>query len=115
MPRTRSRSRPSQAAPANGPTADVLTLSEAAAYLRLPEPEVLRLVREQGLPARQVGPDWRFPLGRHPPLAEAGKPQESNKEAWKKLVGVWRDDPLFEDYLREINKGRRLPSLEDQQ
>jgi hypothetical protein len=44
-----------------------------------------------------------------------GKPQESSKEAWKKLVGVRRDDPLFEDFLREINKGRRLPSPEDQE
>jgi hypothetical protein len=33
-----------------------------------------------------------------------GKPQESNKEAWNKLVGAWRDDPCFEDFLREINK-----------
>jgi excisionase family DNA binding protein len=114
MPRTKSKPRPSQPAPANGPMADVLTLSEAAAYLRLPEPEVLRLVHEQGLPARQVGPEWRFLLAAIRHWLSTGKPQESNKEAWKKLVGVWRDDPFFEDFLREINKGRNLPSPEDQ-
>jgi len=43
------------------PMADVLTLSEAAVYLRVPEPEVLWLVREQGLPVRQVGLEWHFP------------------------------------------------------
>jgi excisionase family DNA binding protein len=38
----------------------VLTLAEAAAYLRLPEAEVMRMVREQNLGARQVGSEWRF-------------------------------------------------------
>jgi excisionase family DNA binding protein len=93
----------------------VLTLSETAAYLRLREPEVLRLVREQGLPARQVGPEWRFLLAAIRHWLSTGKAQGSNKEAWKELVGVWRNDPLFEDFLREINKGRSLPSPEGQE
>ena len=45
---------------ANGPAGEVFTLAEAAAYLRLPEKEVVRLIREQALPARQAGSDWRF-------------------------------------------------------
>ena len=44
----------------NSVTADVLTLPEAAAYLRVPEEEVLRMVREQALPARRLGTEWRF-------------------------------------------------------
>src|SRR5262245_4096321 len=39
---------------------DVLTLAEAAAYLRTSAEEVLRLAREQGLPGRRVGDDCRF-------------------------------------------------------
>ena len=35
-------------------------VGEAAAYLRLPEQEVLRLVREQNPPGRQVDTDCRF-------------------------------------------------------
>jgi excisionase family DNA binding protein len=83
--------------------ADVLTLSEAAAYLRLPEPEVLRLVREQGLPARQAGNEWRLLLAAVRHWLSTGKPEQSNKEAWNKLVGVWTDDACFEDFLREIS------------
>ena len=63
MPRTKH---PTQAtgAPspgANGPVqAEVLTLAETAAYLRLPEADVLRLVDEQALPTRRLGNEWRF-------------------------------------------------------
>src|SRR5277367_5054010 len=39
---------------------EVLTLVEAAAYLRLTEADVLRMVDEQGLSARQLGKEWRF-------------------------------------------------------
>ena len=37
------------------PPGEVLTLGEAAAYLRVAEVEVLRLVRERGLPGRGGG------------------------------------------------------------
>jgi excisionase family DNA binding protein len=65
MPRTKKRQEPApQAVSAsggvNGPAAEVFTLAEAAAYLRLPEQDVLRMIQEQGLPARQVGTEWRF-------------------------------------------------------
>src|SRR5256885_2078713 len=66
MPRSKPKlTPPSAPAPAtvpmaNGATGEVLTLSEAADYLRLPEPDVLRLVEEQDLPARQLGKEWRF-------------------------------------------------------
>ena len=41
---------------------EVLDLREAAAFLKIPEQAVLQMVREQGLPARQVGEDWRLTL-----------------------------------------------------
>ena len=65
MPQAKSKS-PSPPKNASPPTvvaaepADVLTLVEAAAYLRIAPEEVLRLVREQGLPGRKVGADCRF-------------------------------------------------------
>src|SRR5437016_1716786 len=46
--------------PANGIEAEILTLPEAAAYLRVGEQDVLRMVHDQGLPGRQVGTEWRF-------------------------------------------------------
>ena len=63
MPRTTKPTGAALSAPIpNGSLsqADVLTLSEAAAYLRLPEDEVLRLIEEQSLPARRAGKEWRF-------------------------------------------------------
>jgi excisionase family DNA binding protein len=93
---------------------EVLTLSEAAAYLRLPEAEVLRLTHEQGLPAQQAGSEWRFLLAAIREWLSRGQLATSNKEAWMKLAGVWRDDPFFEEFLREVNKGRNLPKADDQ-
>ncbi len=39
---------------------DVLTLAEAAAYLRVPEDELAELAERNGVPARKVGGEWRF-------------------------------------------------------
>src|SRR5205823_4609521 len=47
--------KPAVAAEVNGPAGEVLTLAEAAAYLRLPEDEVVRLVNQQELPGRYTG------------------------------------------------------------
>lgn len=41
-------------------TDDVLTLAEAAAYLRVPEAEVLRLAEHRDIPAQRIGDEWRF-------------------------------------------------------
>ena len=68
MPRTKRKPEPPPPPPApaaNGPPAvvpagEVLTLSEAAAYLRFSEGEVLQLVHDQNLPARRLANQWRF-------------------------------------------------------
>src|SRR5437588_759159 len=39
---------------------EVLTLAEAALYLRAPEAEVARLAAEGEVPARKIGGEWRF-------------------------------------------------------
>lgn len=39
---------------------EVLTLSEAAAYLRVPEAELAQLAEGGGIPARKIGDEWRF-------------------------------------------------------
>ena len=111
MPRTNPKSEPTSLTPsastANGLEGEVLTLSEAAAYLRLPEAEVMRMVREQNLGARQVGSEWRFLKAAIQDWLRAGTPSlQANKEAWISLVGKYKDDP---DLLRicEEAYGRR--------
>jgi excisionase family DNA binding protein len=95
-----------------GPAREVLTLAEAAAYLRLSEPDVLRLVREQGLPARQLGSEWRFLKTAIQDWLGAAPAARSNKEAWMALAGVWKDDPFREDMLKEIYRQRGRPMTE---
>ena len=48
------------AAALNGVVSEVLTLPEAAAYLRLSEATVLDLVHADDLPGRLAGNEWRF-------------------------------------------------------
>jgi excisionase family DNA binding protein len=42
------------------PTEEVLTLPEAAAYLRVPEEVLDQLAARQIVPARKLGEEWRF-------------------------------------------------------
>jgi excisionase family DNA binding protein len=39
---------------------DVLTLAEAASYLRVSEEELFRLAEQQDVPAQRIGGEWRF-------------------------------------------------------
>jgi excisionase family DNA binding protein len=89
----------------NGAPSDVLTLAEVAAYLRLTEGEVLRLVDEQGLPARQLGKERRFLKAAIQQWLGAGTPV-AGKEAQLAVAGAWKDDPLVEEELRETYRRR---------
>jgi excisionase family DNA binding protein len=81
---------------------DVLTLSEVAAYLRLPEADVVRFVEEQALPGRRLGNEWRFLKDAIDDWLRSGPAPKANKEAWMSLAGVWKDDPHLHDYLRQM-------------
>jgi excisionase family DNA binding protein len=116
MPRTKKHAEPAPVPPAanGGPVqAEVLTLAETAAYLRLPEEYVLRLVDEQALPARRLGNEWRF-LKAAIRQWLSTPPPKGNKEAWMALAGAWKDDPYVEQELREIYRRRGRPMTEDE-
>ncbi len=108
--RPTSRRVPASPLGTNGPVSEVLTLAEAAAYLRLNEAEVLDLVHSQNLPGHLAGSEWRFlkaglqdwlrvPTGR------------SGKEALLALAGVWKDDPDIDEIVRQAHnrRGRSMP------
>lgn len=42
---------------------DVLTLEDAAAYLKVEYGQIRRLIKEQALPGRKIGDEWRFLRG----------------------------------------------------
>jgi excisionase family DNA binding protein len=123
MPRTKPKPNPEPApvgppaATTNGPpgqVGEVLTLAEAAAYLRFSEADVLRLVHEQGLPARRMANEWRFLKTAVQDWLRTGPAPLSNKEAWMALAGVWKDDPDLEKVLQEIHNQRERLRTEDE-
>ena len=111
MPRTKPLRKP--ASPTmNGPVGDVLTLSEAAAYLRLAEADVLRLVEEQDLPARHLGNEWRFLQGAIRTWLSAPRSTGQLQGIWA-AAGALKDDPYLDEMLEEIDRLRGRPMPED--
>jgi excisionase family DNA binding protein len=108
MPQTRTKPRKATL-PAVPAATDVLTLSEAAAYLRVSEDEVVRLVQQQDLPGRLLGSEWRFLKAALQDWLRT-PPARGSKEAVLSVAGAWKDDPYLEEELDEIYKrrGRRM-------
>jgi excisionase family DNA binding protein len=90
----------------------VLTLGEAAAYLRVAEADVVRMVGPRGLPGRLIGSEWRFSRAalEHWLRTPAGP---SSRESLVALTGAWKDDPDAEEMLKEIYRQRGRPMAED--
>jgi Helix-turn-helix domain len=86
-------------------TGDVLTLSEAAAFLRVAESQVQRLAEMRVLPGRRIDGEWRFlKAGLQDWLR--GREPGSGKDAFLALAGVWRDDPDIELIVQEAHRRR---------
>src|SRR5689334_23086711 len=85
--RTKPRKTPPPVVPA---TAEVLTLAEAAAYLRVSEAEVVRLVQQQDLPGRLIGTEWRFLKPALQDWLRASPPPGSGEAVWS-VAGAWKD------------------------
>jgi excisionase family DNA binding protein len=114
MPRTTKKPKPNpvpqpapQPAAVNGPLGEVLTLAEAAAYLRLPENEVIAAASSQGLPGRLVGGEWRFLKTAIQQWLSVSQPTaEMRKAAILQLAGKWKDDPDVEWILEDAMRRR---------
>ena len=116
MPRTKKPPKPATpSAPAGNAAAapgEVLTLAEAAAYLRLREADVLRGVHEQGLPARQLGAEWRLSRNAIQTWLSQPLPQYT-KETQLAMAGIFKDDPALVPMVEEIYRRRGRPITED--
>jgi len=84
---------------------DVLTLDEAARYLRLPEESVRRLAVQQGLPGRQVDGHWRFLRS----AIQDWLRGPTGKEALLQQAGVLADDPSLSTIVEQIYRDRGRP------
>lgn len=117
-PRT-TRAAPTRATPGdetapvlNQQLPEVLTLTEAAAYLRVAEAELIRMVGPRGLPGRLIGSEWRFSKTALEQWLRT-PPGPSTKESLLALTGAWKDDPHAEEMLKEIYRQRGRPMTED--
>jgi excisionase family DNA binding protein len=109
MPQTRKPPRNRVQPEMNGQasSAEILTLAEAAEYLRVGKAGVLRLIGEQALPARQVDGEWRFLKSAIQRWLARESPTDTSRAAQLAVVGSWRNDPFVEAELRETYERRR--------
>lgn len=90
---------------------EVLTLAEAARYLRLPQKTVREQARAGKLPGRQIGNQWRF-------LKSALEDWLGSRKALTggellQHIGAFKGDPTLRDMLKEIYAARGRPEVED--
>lgn len=119
MPTTKKKPVAQPVAPlatsANGVVSEVLTLADAAAYLRVGEPDVVDLIRSQNLPGRLIAGNWRFLKSAIQQWLSAGSSTpQTRKEAQLALAGKYKDDPDLMQICEEAYKQRGRPLTEEQ-
>jgi excisionase family DNA binding protein len=116
MPRAKPKPSPTPLVPEmNGPPSEVMTLGEVAAYLRLPEGEIVSAVHAEGLPARYVGGQWRFLKPAIQEWLATGEPTpQTRRAAQLALVGKYKDDPDLMRILEEAMRARGRRPTEDE-
>ena len=116
MPPTKApnrRTKPSRRTPTRATVpvgCEVLTLEEAAAYLRVSPQQVDELATRHDLPARKIGEQWRF----HRSALVDWLCQSSPKERLMRHAGAGKDDPYRDEMLRTIYQNRGQPMAEDE-
>lgn len=89
---------------------DVLTLPEAADYLRVSEAEVLEAVGNHSLPGRKMGSEWRFlktALQDWLRTADRG-------DVWLRQIGALQGDPYLDQILQGIEEERARAAAESE-
>ncbi len=90
---------------------DVLTLAEAAKYLRVSEDEVVQLTMRRGLPGRRAGQDWRFLKEALQDWLKRPEPPTDNA-VFLELAGKFQDDPFLEEIVADAYRQRGRPITE---
>ena len=87
---------------------DVLTLAEAAGYLRVKADDLEQLATRNQVPARKIGSEWRF-------LRTAVATWLAPPTQHDRLMahaGAARDDPYFDEMLQSIYERRGRPMVD---
>ena len=112
MPQTRTpanRTKKGQPRPAVQIGGEVLTLAEAATFLRVAEEQLGKLATQQEVPGRQIGGEWRF-LKSALSNWLAGPVR---KGFWETQFGALKDDPYLTEMLQDIYLERGRSMTED--
>ena len=88
---------------------EVLTLDEAAAFLRVSREAIMRLVVQQALPGRQIEGQWRFLRAA---LADWLR-EKSGKAILLSQAGALADDESLPALRAAIYKERGRPEVEE--
>jgi excisionase family DNA binding protein len=87
----------------------VLTLPEAARFLRVSAPKARALAESRQLPGRKIGEDWRFLQSA---LIEWLRPKPSSKEILLQQAGALADDDTLPELLDSIYTARGRPEVD---
>ena len=96
------------AAAVNGAETAVLTLAEAAAYLRVSLAELAPLAERGQVPGRKIGGEWRF----YKPALQHWL-SDSKKNGLLSQIGALTNDPHMEEMLVEIYRRRGRSETEE--
>lgn len=116
MPQTRTpaqRTKKPKTAPPRCPVpggSEVLTVAEAAAFLRVAESQVAELAARQEIPGRQIAGEWRFLKTALANWLAA----PAHKGFWETQFAALKDDPYLDEILRDIYRQRGRPMTEDE-
>jgi excisionase family DNA binding protein len=97
-------------AKANSGSNEVLTLAEAASYLRVPEKQLRDIVDRGEFPGRKIGAEWRF----FKPALQAWlgtSPRKRN--GILAHIGAGKDDPYLEEMLQGIYQRRQQSEAQE--
>lgn len=86
----------------------VLTLAEAAGYLRVPEAEVEKLATQHDLPGRKISSEWRFLRD----AIDEWLRRPSPRDRLMRHAGAIKDDPHLDQMLESIYRERGRPMTE---
>ncbi|MCP4658706.1 MAG: helix-turn-helix domain-containing protein [bacterium] len=87
---------------------EVLTLEDAAHYLRLPGETVAREAATGGIPARQIEGTWRFSQS----ALSAWLARRDDRAVLLRQEGALRDDDSLDELLEAIYKARGRPEVD---
>ena len=84
---------------------EVLTLGEAATFLRVTQDAVLALANNDAIPAQKIGGEWRFLKGALADWLRYGR--QLDREI-RRYPLPWLHEPMLEEFMRVLE--RRLLS-----